>query len=294
VFPLFFSVGEDWGALPLAAGRGTEEHGSWLHYWNDGDWTLGLIPTGQEPPIPPALIPLAWNVNGHRGVFPLMVGEDYLHVMPLYWSWNDHWLLFPLAVGKGLEKNVSWLHRYDTGDWAFGVLPMDEDVWPFPLLIPLAWKWNTDRGVLPVLWGEDYFHVFPLYWSGQGDHFLFPLAWDVGKHKGIGPVWWSDDYFHVFPFYWHWDDTTLWFPLALDRQTDEGREFRVLWRLFSYVRKNDERLIELQPLFSSRKDKEGSQFSILWRLFELNNEHGKRSFRILFSPRIGLGKNSSE
>ena len=39
---------------------------------------------------------------------------------------------------------------------------------------------------MPFLWGEDYFHVAPLFWSWEDDWLFLPLAYVIGPLLGFG------------------------------------------------------------------------------------------------------------
>ena len=43
----------------------------------------------------------------------------------------------------------------------------------------------------PLVWGDGYLYVVPLYRRWDGNQLLFPVAWKIGDSKGVGPVWWG-------------------------------------------------------------------------------------------------------
>jgi hypothetical protein len=96
-------------------------------------------------------------------LWPLLYYRDpALSVLwPIMESCPDHFALRPVysVYGRGSET------------------PVYNVVWPIA-------RFDTEKGdnrIFPVYWGDDYFHVIPLYWhqgqplSGQGFNSLFPL-----------------------------------------------------------------------------------------------------------------------
>ena len=120
-----------------------------------------------------------------------------------------------------------------------------------------------DKGVLPVLWGENYFHVVPLYWHWDNNYLLFPVGWKIGDDKGVGPVWWGKNYFDVFPLYWQWNDKKLILPFVYEQAGEDQYDFRFLWRVIHYHRDANGRLFELQPLMTSERTETCRRFSVL-------------------------------
>jgi len=181
------------------------------------------------------------------------------HVVPAFWG-EDYFHLVPLV-------------------WSW-----DENV----VVVPLGWKVHADHGVGLVWWGENYAHVPPVFWHWDDNTILLPLAWKVGEHRGVGPVWWGVDYTHVFPFFWRWPGHTLLFPLLYDVREKDGRDFRILWRLFRSWRSGNESVTECQPFFTHVSRPGLRRFSFLWRVFTREETEEGVSIRILFSPRIWL------
>jgi len=198
---------------------------------------------------------------------------------------------------------------YDRFDDAHALLPAEHALLPLNILTSLLCcgedflylegsdnpagllaQWGGEhKGIGPVRWGKDYFHVAPFYWSQAKDWFLLPLAWSVGEDNGAGPVWWGEKYFTLFPIFWKWENKTLLLPLAYNETHEDGHDFRILWRLFRHARAGSEKLVELQPLWSYQSKPEKSRFSVLWRVFVKGKDKEGHYMRLLFSPKIRLG-----
>ncbi len=120
--------------------------------------------------------------------------EDRMNLWPLaYWRepvgsvlWpllsfsDDHFAFRPVYSRYADEHNLLWpLGQYDA---------------------------KTQEGrFLPVLWGKDYFDIFPVVWNHDDFHSLFPLVY-----------YWEDSYLSVFPLIW-WDiaeESFVLFPVC--------------------------------------------------------------------------------
>jgi len=56
--------------------------------------------------------------------------------------------------------------------------------------------------VFPVFWGNDFFHIAPLFWSWENNWVLLPIGGKVGDGRAVGLVWWGPDVQVVFPFFY--------------------------------------------------------------------------------------------
>lgn len=147
---------------------------------------------------------------------------------------------------------------------------------------------RTRGQAFPVFWGNDYFHVFPLFWHWDDNFLLIPVAWQVGPDGGVGVVLWGSDYFHVAPLYWHWEHKTLIFPGVYDEKSAERRDFSILWRLVRYERRTCNKGATPVPAGGCESATEEKKLSVLWRLLECGAGPQGAWVRLLFSPKIPL------
>jgi len=176
------------------------------------------------------------------------------NIMPLfsYYYHQEGTTLRRWQVALGLFKWARGLEWY----W-FVHNPYESALW---LGTPFIYAYYGDKSG----WGEPYhsLHVFSLFWDNllpeshsQG---LWPLYTYRRNKNGALRVAFLDP---------------LW-PLSFLAEVS-GIEEHVsdLFRVFNYHR---------QP-------NDDSRFSFLWRVFSYEKADGKRSMRLFFSPRIGLG-----
>ena len=58
------------------------------------------------------IIPLAWSVNGNKGIGPVWWGQNYFCIAPLYWRYGANWWLLPLGA-KVNESKPGYTHTQD-------------------------------------------------------------------------------------------------------------------------------------------------------------------------------------
>ena len=180
---------------------------------SDGDWLL---------------IPLAWDINGKKGVGPVWWGKDYFSVFPLFWQQGENWIL-PGAWSWNGDKGFLTLYWGDRHFAAFPLYFQNHERWSSLLIVGHHFS-TGDGHVFPLFWwGRGHFSLFPLYWQFQSkevpdktNRLLIPLAWDWDGDRGVGPVWWGKDYTTVFPLLWTRKDNWLLLPLAWDWDGDRG------------------------------------------------------------------------
>ena len=100
------------------------------------------------------------------------------------------------------------------GEDYFHVFPFFWSTDDWWMLPPLAGGFGDNVMIGPVSWGKDYFDVLPFFLSGRENWALLPLGGKWGDSYAAGPVWWGEDYFNVFPFLWSRDDDWMLFPLG--------------------------------------------------------------------------------
>ena len=169
-------------------------------------------------------------------------------------------------------------------------------------LWPLVWK-SKYQAVGERFEGRD-FNVFPLYWSGEDSR------WRASEGK-------REDKYHnwLLPLYTYnrKDDkkvfTALW-PFWRTSMSDDEDQYSVLWRLadarfygdgdkrvsvlwrgYRDERRGDVRKLDMFPFISYRRwDPDTTRFQFLAGFFQLGKQDGQRHMRLLYSPKIPLGK----
>jgi hypothetical protein len=86
-----------------------------------------------------------------------------------------------------------------------------------------------------ALYGGRVFAIVPIYVTSICSEQCLYCNYRAGN-KGIGPVWWGRNYFHVFPLYWQWNDKRLILPFIYEQDAKDTYDFRFLWRLVHYHR----------------------------------------------------------
>ena len=156
----------------------------------------------------------------------------------------------------------------------------------FASSLVLDWGWNknsSDLHALTFFWDikarDRHSQGFwPLYTykrnpsGGVNASFLDPL-WFLGMAKG------EED--HV---------SALFKIFDYRRQPNGDSRFNFIWRAYRREKTGEKTSWEAFPFMAWEKSPERSRFSFVWRLFEYEKTDGKRSMRLLFSPKIGLGR----
>ena len=139
------------------------------------------------------------------------------------------------------------------------------------------------------------------------DVHLFSFFWDVlrsdSRSQGLWPIYTyrrSKDRMVNASFLdplWFWGEATgeeehvsaLFKILDYRRQPNGDSRFNFIWRAYRRDNRGDSVSWEAFPFMGWEKSPARSRFSFGWRLFEYEKTDGKRSMRVFFSPKIGLG-----
>lgn len=100
---------------------------------------------------------------------------------------------------------------------------------------------SYSRRVVPFFWGDDHFHLAPVFWSWDGNWLVPPLAGKVRGTTVLGPVWWNNANSGVFPLWWKNPDGWTLFPIGYSYK-GEGMLGPVAW---------DKGHLDVYPLFFS-------------------------------------------
>ena len=166
--------------------------------------------------------------------------------------------LWPLAYYHEPALSVLWPLGEKTDDHValrplFSVYKLDRDEHEYNVLWPIGqFDFDTsDHRIFPFFWsGTD----------SRDKYFVaFPEVWWFEDAKAILPFIWWDEGFSVFPLAWYQKDEFFHvFPLWLDSEGAGGRDTHVLWPIFRRQNETHRKGFRVWPLLGHYKDSDGS------------------------------------
>lgn len=192
-------------------------------------------------------------------------------------------MLLPVALGflsAGCSSSQMKGTPFFTGEYSVRQGPAEDRVNLWPLL------YYRDP-VLSVLWPlieltDDHFALRPVVSvyglddeRGKVVSVLWPLSRFDRRHgeNWVFPVFWGKDYTAVFPLYWHFDDPfgedggyDGLLPLWSYRTDVRGYSTHVLWPIFHFKDRGDQKGWRVWPLMGSYRDAQSLYRFGLWPL----------------------------
>ncbi len=252
------------------------------------------------------LLPLLWFDESPR--------EERTIVFPAWWDFRqDHSqfrMLFPI-YGRYTHRDQDETVSIGGPLYIAGNDGDEEFTW---LAAPIVhWRSSPDE------WGG---HLFPVFWiereeDGDGHTNLWPLfGWEKSGKKTTASIatpflaynwkedWWSLDLpwpfvafagsdnhseSMVWPLFDHErkgessKGNLLWFVSTWERESEDDRDFRILWRLVENSRQNGKDTLVVNPLFRHETNDQGDTYwSFLFGLIARKQEAGATDWRWLW------------